>query len=151
MKFTDNENQWINAIFRYLYGNHDLRMKNRDLILNTFFNSDLQVKKIDEMPSSPQMRAIIHHIRNEILPVNAGQVVRCENLKELPESYKKGCFWLDATSSGYEATCSTEKIMEHVKTLKSRIKAIEKDIESAYLICKAITRLEREGWKDESK
>ena len=149
---NENRGRWINAIFRYLYGHRNTWIKNHDLALKSFFRSEiLKVKEIEDLPSGGQMRSYIHYIRNEILPVNAGMVVRCENLAELPNSYKEGCFVLIANNRGYKATKNVDQINDHIRSLKSRIKAIEKNVESELMAVKALKRLKEEGWKDESE
>ena len=137
--YSEDERMWINCLFRYLYGNMNTRMKNQDLMTNVYLANIQKINMID----GSTMRKVIHFIRNEILPVNAGKVARCFCLAVLPESYKKGCFWLDATSMGYKATKDVESIKNHIETLESRRDQIDKDIESAKLVVKALERMEK--------
>jgi len=137
-KFTGEEKMWCNKLFKFLYGNKEVRRKNVVLMMATYFESPDEL----EIIKKPMMRKVIHFIRNEIIPVNAGKVVRAIDLDNLPESYKKGTFWIDATNKGYLATKDTEKIEKHIETLTSRCEQIGKDIESARLVIKALKRLE---------
>ena len=138
-KLSDEEKMWCNHLFRYLYGNKDVRRKNMDLMVDVFLED-----KTDVLPMipGPTMRKIIHFLRNEIIVNNAGKVARCEDLEYLPESYKKGCFWIDATNKGYKATSKIEDVDKHIKSLENRCKQIGKDIESARLVKKALERME---------
>ncbi|MEA2037958.1 MAG: hypothetical protein U9O94_10715 [Nanoarchaeota archaeon] len=141
-KFTDEEKMWCNHLFRFLYGNKDVRRKNTVLMIDVWLLTD----KL-ELAKKPIIRKVIHFLRNDIIVNNAEKVVNCEDLKHLPESYKKGCFWVDATNHGYKATSKIEDIDKHIKTLTSRVKQIGEDINSARLVKKALKRMEGESDK----
>jgi hypothetical protein len=138
-KLTDEEKMWCNHLFRFLYGNKEVRRKNGDLMTEVYITTD----KL-KLAKKPVIRKIINFLRNGIVVNHAGKVARCDSLNDLPESYKSGTFWIDATSNGYLATTDTDKIDKHIKTLISRRNEIDKDISSARLVIKALKRLEAE-------
>jgi hypothetical protein len=93
-------------------------------------------------PESGEMRAIIHYIRNKIIPEKAEKVLKAESTRSLPDSYRK-LFWLDANRNGYMPTQDTRKVIAHIKSLQSRVDAIQENIDSAYLVLAALEKLKQ--------
>ena len=134
-KLNDVEKKWCNWVFRLFYGNQDIWINCEQIISRIV---DMHGLESLTRITGIRLRKVMHFIRNEILPISAGKIIREPDVHDVPPSYFEANFWIVGSKKGYMATTDINKIIFHEKSLRSRILAMEVDLESSNLAKLAI-------------